>query len=100
MATDDHKARRFVDDGGFQIVEAKGCGFIVGSLDQFETAMRLFAEGSGAQVAAESTRRLYERAELPKLSSDLPKGVWRHMKNGQNLHIFLHIHNESSRKCK
>jgi acetyl esterase/lipase len=27
-----------------------GGGFIVGSLDQFETAMRLFAEGSGAQV--------------------------------------------------
>jgi hypothetical protein len=24
-----------------------GGGFIVGSLDQFETAMRLFAEGSG-----------------------------------------------------
>ncbi len=27
-----------------------GGGFVVGSLDQFETAMRLFAEGSGAQV--------------------------------------------------
>jgi acetyl esterase len=32
------------------MVYLHGGGFIVGSLDQFETAMRLFAEGSGAQV--------------------------------------------------
>jgi acetyl esterase len=35
---------------GSAIIYLHGGGFIVGSLDQFETAMRLFAEGSGAQV--------------------------------------------------
>jgi acetyl esterase len=32
------------------LIYMHGGGFIVGSLDQFDTAMRLFAEGSGAQV--------------------------------------------------
>jgi acetyl esterase len=35
---------------GGAMIYLHGGGFIVGSLDQFETAMRLFAEGSGAQV--------------------------------------------------
>jgi acetyl esterase len=35
---------------GSAMIYLHGGGFIVGSLDQFETAMRLFAEGSGAQV--------------------------------------------------
>jgi acetyl esterase len=35
---------------GSAIIYLHGGGFIVGSLDQFETAMRLLAEGSGAQV--------------------------------------------------
>jgi acetyl esterase len=35
---------------GAALIYLHGGGFIVGSLDQFETAMRLFAEGSGAQV--------------------------------------------------
>ena len=36
-------------DGG-ALIYIHGGGFIVGTLDQFDTAMRLFAEGSGAQV--------------------------------------------------
>src|SRR5258706_3740456 len=35
---------------GGALIYLHGGGFIVGSLDQFETAMRLLAEGSGAQV--------------------------------------------------
>ena len=35
---------------GAALIYLHGGGFIVGSLDQFETAMRLFAQGSGAQV--------------------------------------------------
>jgi acetyl esterase len=35
---------------GGAMIYLHGGGFIVGSLDQFETAMRLLAEGSGAQV--------------------------------------------------
>jgi acetyl esterase/lipase len=35
---------------GAALIYLHGGGFIVGSLDQFETAMRLLAEGSGAQV--------------------------------------------------
>ncbi len=35
---------------GAALIFLHGGGFIVGSLDQFDTAMRRFAEGSGAQV--------------------------------------------------
>ena len=35
---------------GAAMIYLHGGGFVVGSLDQFETAMRLLAEGSGAQV--------------------------------------------------
>ena len=34
------------------LIYLHGGGFIVGSLDQFETAMRRLCEGSGAQVYA------------------------------------------------
>ena len=44
-----HPSRPGPAKGGAMIY-LHGGGFIVGSLDQFETAMRLFAEGSGAQV--------------------------------------------------
>src|SRR5271163_988537 len=44
-----HPSKRGPADGGAMIY-LHGGGFIVGSLDQFESAMRLFAEGSGAQV--------------------------------------------------
>src|SRR5271154_2691736 len=37
---------------GAALVYLHGGGYIVGSLDQFDTAMRLFAENSGAQVYA------------------------------------------------
>lgn len=37
---------------GAALIYMHGGGFIVGSLDQFDTAMRRFAEGSGAQVYA------------------------------------------------
>lgn len=44
-----HPSKRGRADGAAMIY-MHGGGFIVGSLDQFETAMRLLAEGSGAQV--------------------------------------------------
>jgi acetyl esterase len=44
-----HPSKRGPAEGG-ALIYLHGGGFIVGSLDQFETAMRLFAEGSGAQV--------------------------------------------------
>ena len=43
-----HPSRRPAE--GAALIYLHGGGFIVGSLDQFETAMRHFAEGSGAQV--------------------------------------------------
>jgi len=44
-----HPSKRGPADGA-ALIYMHGGGFIVGSLDQFETAMRIFAEGSGAQV--------------------------------------------------
>jgi acetyl esterase/lipase len=44
-----HPSKSGPAEGGAMIY-LHGGGFIVGSLDQFETAMRLFAEESGAQV--------------------------------------------------
>ena len=44
-----HPSQPGLAEGG-ALVYMHGGGFIVGSLDQFETAMRLLAEGSGAQV--------------------------------------------------
>lgn len=44
-----HPSKSGAAEGGAMIY-LHGGGFIVGSLDQFETAMRLLAEGSGAQV--------------------------------------------------
>lgn len=44
-----HPSTRGPAEGG-ALIYLHGGGFIVGSLDQFETAMRLLAEGSGAQV--------------------------------------------------
>ena len=44
-----HPSSPGVAEGG-AMVYMHGGGFVVGSLDQFETAMRLLAEGSGAQV--------------------------------------------------
>ncbi len=38
--------------GRAALIYLHGGGFVVGSLDQFDTAMRRFAEGSGAQVYA------------------------------------------------
>lgn len=44
-----HPSKSGLAEGGAMIY-LHGGGFVVGSLDQFETAMRLLAEGSGAQV--------------------------------------------------
>jgi acetyl esterase/lipase len=44
-----HPSKRGPAEGA-ALIYLHGGGFIVGSLDQFETAMRLFAEHSGAQV--------------------------------------------------
>ncbi len=46
-----HPAKKGAGNGG-ALIYLHGGGFIVGSLDQFETAMRRLAEGSGAQVYA------------------------------------------------
>jgi acetyl esterase/lipase len=46
-----HPSKPGVAEGGAMIY-LHGGGFIVGSLDQFESAMRLLAENSGAQVYA------------------------------------------------
>lgn len=46
-----HPAKKGAGTGG-ALIYIHGGGFIVGSLDQFETAMRRLAEGSGAQVYA------------------------------------------------
>jgi acetyl esterase/lipase len=44
-----HPSKPDPAEGG-AMVSMHGGGFIVGSLDQFESAMRLLAENSGAQV--------------------------------------------------
>src|SRR6202046_123852 len=46
-----HPSKSGAAEGG-ALVYLHGGGYIVGSLDQFDTAMRLFAENSGAQVYA------------------------------------------------
>ena len=46
-----HPSKPGLADGA-ALVYLHGGGYIVGSLDQFDTAMRLFAENSGAQVYA------------------------------------------------
>src|SRR6202453_213587 len=46
-----HPSKPGAAEGG-ALVYLHGGGYIVGSLDQFDTAMRLFAENSGAQVYA------------------------------------------------
>ena len=46
-----HPSRPGIAEGA-ALVYLHGGGYIVGSLDQFDTAMRLFAESGGAQVYA------------------------------------------------